>query len=65
VKKNHPIARGFDGCWPIKDMLMVHLKNTSEAARNRKVLCDSCISEKQTNKDTAQKQKPGVVEAKE
>ncbi|KAJ6578131.1 hypothetical protein B0H19DRAFT_1062668 [Mycena capillaripes] len=39
VKKNHPIARGFDGCWPIRDMLMVHLKNTSEAERRRKVLC--------------------------
>ncbi|KAJ6557675.1 hypothetical protein B0H19DRAFT_1070303 [Mycena capillaripes] len=36
VKKNHPIAHGFDGCWPIRDMLMVHLKNTSEAERRRK-----------------------------
>ncbi|KAJ7136515.1 hypothetical protein C8R43DRAFT_1132431 [Mycena crocata] len=35
VKKEYPIARGFDNCWPIRDMLKVHLKNTSEAWRRR------------------------------
>ncbi|KAJ7464923.1 hypothetical protein B0H11DRAFT_2240350 [Mycena galericulata] len=37
VKKDHAIARGFEQCWVIKDMLIIHLKNTSEASRRRKV----------------------------
>ncbi|KAJ7464962.1 hypothetical protein B0H11DRAFT_1922383 [Mycena galericulata] len=37
VKKDHAIARGFEHCWVIKDMLIIHLKNTSEASRRRKV----------------------------
>ncbi|KAJ7247672.1 hypothetical protein B0H12DRAFT_1231874 [Mycena haematopus] len=36
VKQEHAIARGFDQCWVIKDMLIVYLKNTSETARRRK-----------------------------
>ncbi|KAF8217244.1 hypothetical protein K438DRAFT_1954091 [Mycena galopus ATCC 62051] len=35
VKKEHPIARGFDQCWVTRDILKVHLKNTSEASRRR------------------------------
>ncbi|KAJ7488581.1 hypothetical protein B0H11DRAFT_2230114 [Mycena galericulata] len=37
VKKEHSIVRGFDKCWVTKDMLMVHLKNTSEKHRARQM----------------------------
>ncbi|KAJ7608268.1 hypothetical protein DFH06DRAFT_1346948 [Mycena polygramma] len=36
VKQEHPITRGFEQCWVIRDMLKVHLKNTSETSRRRR-----------------------------
>ncbi|KAJ7166907.1 hypothetical protein C8R46DRAFT_1034885 [Mycena filopes] len=36
VKREHNVSRGYDKSWPITDMLMMHLKNTSEAERKRR-----------------------------
>ncbi|KAJ7197657.1 hypothetical protein GGX14DRAFT_574131 [Mycena pura] len=35
VKDVHPVSRGYDDDWPIKDMLRVFLKNSSEQHRRR------------------------------
>ncbi|KAJ6497205.1 hypothetical protein C8R47DRAFT_1212765 [Mycena vitilis] len=35
VKLTHRITRGYDDSWVIKDMLIIHLKNTSETERKR------------------------------
>ncbi|KAJ7176433.1 hypothetical protein C8R43DRAFT_1118963 [Mycena crocata] len=35
VKKRFAIARGYEDCWVIKDMLKVHLKTTSATYRRR------------------------------
>ncbi|KAJ7177753.1 hypothetical protein C8R46DRAFT_1029357 [Mycena filopes] len=36
VKKEFPVTRGYEQCWPIRDMLKVYLKSTSEAYRRRR-----------------------------
>ncbi|KAJ7177773.1 hypothetical protein C8R46DRAFT_1212503 [Mycena filopes] len=37
VKKKFPVTRGYEQCWPIRDMLKVYLKSTSEAYRRRRM----------------------------
>ncbi|KAJ6583509.1 hypothetical protein DFH09DRAFT_1309011 [Mycena vulgaris] len=37
VKKSHPIARGFDKSWVIKDMLKMHLKNKTERLKKEEM----------------------------
>jgi hypothetical protein len=51
VKDVHPVSRGYDDDWPIKDMLIVFLKNSSEQHRRRTGKVKSKVRSKQFGLD--------------